>query len=65
MTHVRTPPNDSKWSYDLLDCIGQPMFEWRWAFRVTSGQKDQDDKKIVAADPSKIFKGDEWGLGIR
>ena len=41
------------------------MFEWRWAFRVTSGQKDQDDKKIVAADPSKLFKGDEWGLGIR
>jgi len=48
----------------ITDCIGQPMFEWRWAFRVTSGQKDLDDKKIVAADPSKIFKGDEWGLGI-
>ena len=41
------------------------MFEWRWAFRVTTGQKEQDDKKIVATDASKMFKGDEWGLGIR
>ena len=41
------------------------MFEWRWAFRVVSGNKANDDEAIANADPDQIFTGDEWGWGFR
>ena len=47
----------------ITDCIGQPMFELRWAFRIQSPDKEEDDKKILAADISQ-FEGDSWGYGI-
>ena len=51
--------------YNAIDCIGQPMFEWRWAFRIVSGDKEKDDKLIAEADPETIFHGEEWGWGIK
>ena len=48
----------------ITDCIGQPMFELRWAFRVATVDKEIDDKIIKATDSSKTFLGAEWGLGI-
>ena len=39
------------------------MFELRWAFRIRSQDKEEDDKKILAADISQ-FEGDSWGYGI-
>ena len=48
----------------ILDCIGQPMFEWRWAFRVVTGDKEADDRIIASTDPEKTFQGAEWGVGI-
>ena len=51
-------------NYFFIDCIGQPIFEWRWAFRVVSGDKENDDKIILATDPDSVFTGEEWGVGI-
>lgn len=48
----------------ITDCIGQPMWELRWAFRVTTNQKEADDKAIQSTNISKTFAGAEWGLGI-
>ena len=47
-----------------LDCIGQPIFELRWAFRVVTGDKSKDDQIISSTDPGATFHGDEWGVGI-
>ena len=37
------------------------MFELRWAFRIQSSDKEEDDKKILAADISQFegFSTDE------
>lgn len=48
----------------VTDCIGQPIFEWRWAFRVVTGDKQKDDQIISSIDPNETFHGDEWGVGI-
>jgi len=48
----------------VTDCIGQPIFELRWAFRVVTGDKIKDDQIISSTDPGATFHGDEWGVGI-
>ena len=60
----QSPTLSRRVSIVFLDCIGQPIFELRWAFRVVTGDKIKDDQIISSTDPGATFHGDEWGVGI-
>lgn len=48
----------------ITDCIGTPMFELRWAFRISTNNAKFDEKMILTPNNLNMFKGDEWGFGM-
>jgi len=48
----------------ITDVIGQPMFELRWAFRVTTQNQEEDNRILANASASQLFKGTPWSNAI-
>ena len=47
----------------ITDVIGQPMFELRWAFRVSQNQ-EEDNRILATASAAQLFKGTPWSEAI-